>query len=188
MTRVTQFPAYEPSQATRFICTSSTRPSSPVAGWEIYETDTKNTLVYDATLGWIAPWNTAWGRIAYASVSSDQTPITTVTDATGFSATFTALADRRYRLTSYGLFSTNTADNVVRLDICTSGNTVLVRGTGHIVVASNGIAVPAVAYVTPGAGSVTYKCRTQRQGGAGTVTLANSVDNGYLAVEDVGPV
>lgn len=186
MSQVTQYPSAVAS-SNRFICTSSTRPSSPLDGWEIYETDTKNTLVYDSTLGWIAPWNTAWGRVAFASISSDQTPITTVTDATGYSITFTAVAGRRYKLSSYGLFSTTTADNVVRLDICNSSNTVLVRGTGHIVIANNGIAVSAMTFVTPSAGSVTYKCRTQRQGGSGTVTLASSVDNGFLSAEDVGP-
>jgi len=34
-----------------FICTASTRPSSPFSGMTIYETDTKNSLVYDGVVG-----------------------------------------------------------------------------------------------------------------------------------------
>ncbi len=34
------------------ICTSSTRPASPLVGRMIYETDTKNYLIYDGAV-WV---------------------------------------------------------------------------------------------------------------------------------------
>lgn len=37
-----------------FICTSSTRPASPFAGQQIYETDTSKSLIYNGT-AWVAP-------------------------------------------------------------------------------------------------------------------------------------
>jgi hypothetical protein len=110
-----------------------------------------------------------------------------VVDATGLSVTFTAVAGRLYQAVSYGLFSSTTADNVVRLDICNASNTVLRRGSCHIAV--GGVGAQATSQVTLSglSGSTTIKCRTQRQFGSGTITLANSADNGSLEIFDVGP-
>lgn len=47
--------------ATRyFVVTSGTRPSTPLDGDMIYETDTGNVLVYDGA-SWLPPADTAWG-------------------------------------------------------------------------------------------------------------------------------
>jgi hypothetical protein len=135
----------------------------------------------------VRPWNVAWGRVASATATVDQTPITTVVDATGLSVTFTAVAGRLYQAVSYGLFSSTTADNVVRLDICNASNTVLRRGSCHIAVASAGAQATAQVTLSGLSGSTTIKCRTQRWAGSGTITLANSADNGSLEIFDVGP-
>lgn len=50
------------------VCTSTTRPSAPYAGQEIFETDTAKVLVYDGT-GWV--------EIVTAGAWSDFTPVIT---------------------------------------------------------------------------------------------------------------
>jgi hypothetical protein len=133
------------------------------------------------------PWNSAWGRVGSATASSNQTPITTATDATGLSVTFTAVAGRLYEAKSYGLFSSDAASTVIRLDISDSSNNVLRRGSTHVAVASSGIGCLTQVTLAGLSGSTTIKCRTSRQSGAGVVTLANATDNGSLEIFDVGP-
>lgn len=57
------------------VCTSSTRPASPAAGWHIYETDTKKILVHDGTA-----WReNIFGSAAWTSWTPTVTQGTTIT-------------------------------------------------------------------------------------------------------------
>ena len=63
------------------IVTSSTRPSVKWDGLMIYETDTKNTLVWnDAQSAWQQPWNQPWGIIAYQKLTSNSGSFTTLAE------------------------------------------------------------------------------------------------------------
>lgn len=76
------------------ICTSSTRPASPVEGQTIYETDTKKVYVYDgsawkqiATEG--APIPGSVVQMAFGSTSTQVQNLTATRIATGLQATIT---------------------------------------------------------------------------------------------------
>ena len=82
------------------VCTSSTRPATPYEGQMIYETDTDKVLVYNGS-AWYANWNLPWGIVALATSTSTFTVTTTPTISTGMTVTFTAIANRYYRISYY---------------------------------------------------------------------------------------
>ena len=167
------------------ICTSSTRPSSPFAGQQIYETDTSKSLIYSGSV-WQPPWNTAWGSVAApATWAGNSITSTSTADTTLASVTFVAVAGRRYR-TSW-IFDT----------YCGAGYGVNVKvKNGATLIASVAYVggVPAHAnanldgsYVISGisAGS----CTINLTGNSSTATLTyyGSIVAGQFAIEDVGP-
>jgi len=85
------------------VCTSSTRPASPYEGQMIYETDTDRTLVYNGT-AWYANWNSAWGLVALTSSQTSSASISTTETAMLTSSSFTAVANRYYKLSYYEPF------------------------------------------------------------------------------------
>ena len=109
------------------VCASTTRPSVPFEGQQIYETDTNKTLVYDGAT-WIEAYDldtppaAAWA--AQINVQSTSTSLKTSTssatygDMTGLSVTITPSAATSKILVSVDLilgFSTNIDDYFVRL-------------------------------------------------------------------------
>jgi hypothetical protein len=65
----TQWPAVTTGT---IICTSSTRPASPFAGQQIYETDTSNSLIYNGT-AWVSPQAQTVPPMVMARRTSSQT-------------------------------------------------------------------------------------------------------------------
>ena len=87
--QATQWPAVTTGT---IICTSSTRPASPFAGQQIYETDTSKSLIYSGSV-WQPPWNTAWGIVGVGTKSDGAA----VPANTSFcSVTFTPVLNRYY--------------------------------------------------------------------------------------------
>jgi hypothetical protein len=82
------------------VCTSATRPASPVDGMEIYETDTFKTLYYSAAkTGWFPPWNTAWGNLARVTLTGSTAAVGVTTTFTDMNLTNVPVrADRDYRI------------------------------------------------------------------------------------------
>lgn len=150
-----------------------------------------NTGIYvyaGATDGWVRPWNMPWGAIACVNVTSNQTGITTEADVTSLSVTFTALANRQYKVEALVPLSG------------TSGDTARAKLTDASAVVSNDAQVTfgvtaseykVYTYVleTYAAGSITRKVRVVRQAGAGgTVTMAAAATQpAVLLVTDIGP-
>jgi hypothetical protein len=167
------------------VCTSSTRPTNPYTGQTIYETDTDKVLVYDG--GWIPPKNVAQGAVAYAQVTANQGSITTITDVTGLSVTWTAEAARRYKVTAHSMILSSVNDDICQLWITDSSNVaktwaaVASRNTGF------GVTLVATYLINGISGSQTYKVRAQRQSGTGTITtVAAATAPAYILVEDIG--
>lgn len=93
-----------PPQYNRYkICTSVTRPSQPVFGEMIYETDTDKLLIYhNDTVEWQPPWNLPWGVVYEAASSTRFNNVTTASDIhSNLAHTFTAVAGRRYRISGH---------------------------------------------------------------------------------------
>lgn len=180
-----------------FVCTSATRPTGTALydGLTIYETDTNETLVYYATPAqWRRPWRMPWGVVGQANVTANQTGIAaTVTDLTGLSITWTAVANRRYRATFNGTFqvATGAANDTFVLAYTDNGTPT----TFH----QHALVFPTTSYQHIGtvltaietgiaAGSTTRKLRYNRFTGTGTGTLAaSSVEPAQFIIEDIGP-
>ena len=179
--QATQWPAVTTGT---IICTSSTRPASPFAGQQIYETDTSKSLIYSGSV-WQPPWNTAWGSVAApATWGSNSITSTSTADTTLASVTFVAVAGRRYR-TSW-IFDTYCGAGY--------GATAKVKN-GATLIASVAYAVGGASvnlnldggYVISGlsAGSCTINLTANST--TATLTYYGSVVPGQFAIEDVGP-
>ena len=98
------------------VCTSTTRPVSPYEGQHIYETDTDLVKVWSGS-AWveIASMLTKAPRgvIGYARSTANFGITTTLSDITGMTATFTAVANRRYRATFEGFYSVSGTSQVI---------------------------------------------------------------------------
>lgn len=85
-------------------------PASPVEGMTVYDKGADALKVYTtATTTWKAPWNMSWGVVPATAggtsswgyvrlTSSAQSGITSATDITNATVTFTAVANRLYRV------------------------------------------------------------------------------------------
>ena len=176
------------------VCTSTTRPSSPPEGMVIYETDTDKLLGYTtATTGWVPPWNLPWGYIGTTSNTSgtNQTGIgSSTTDVSSCSVTWTAVANRVYRISGIvPAYKQTTADGYVTLSITDSSNTAK-RQTSNLVesAGSGENRTLSIVHFETGiaAGSQTRKLRITTSAGAGEIT-AGSTFFPNITVEDVGP-
>lgn len=85
------------------VCTSSNRPANPFDGMMIYETDTDKTLVWNGS-AWYANWNSAWGLVALTSSQTSSASIGTTETTMLTSPSFTAIANRYYKLSYYEPF------------------------------------------------------------------------------------
>ena len=127
------------------------------------------------------------GEMAYAQVTANQTGITTVVDATGLSATWTAVSSRRYRVTVHALITSTVASDVCQVTITNAANAVqawsaITNGTTGF-----GETVIATKLVTGLSGSTTWKARILRQSGTGTISfVGDATSPAYIIVEDVG--
>jgi hypothetical protein len=127
-----------------------------------------------------------FGFVAYAQRTATQGGIVTATDLTDLTVTFTALANRRYKITSSGMLRSSVSGDTF--------NWVIVRGSTRLSFRSFYTAPVNVAVFsghtiidTPSAGSVTYKIQAERNTGTGTGTLQAVADYpAFILVEDIG--
>jgi hypothetical protein len=123
----------------------------------------------------------------YAEFSaSSQTGITTTADITNSSVTFTALAGRGYRFTCRVALDQVTSDGTAAIFLNRGGADVHYMVQAPLVAASGVYILTGVAVDIPGAGSFTYKLRASTT--AGTLSIDNATSEGYLLIEDIGPL
>lgn len=172
-----------------YICTAATRPGSPFKGQLIYETDTGNLFqYYGATTTWKMPWSLPWGIIGAAEGTSTQSGITSITDLTSMTLTWTAVANRRYHITGQARANKSTNVGAVTLTLRTSGGTVLQEDTLGLDVTNISIANLHIDKMyTPAAGSITVKLSLTSTT-ASVSTTCDSTRPLTLNIIDVGPV
>jgi hypothetical protein len=127
----------------------------------------------------------------YAQITADQTSITTVTDVTSLTVTWTAVSSRRYRI-SFFVGVTHTAITTTGLAqiLITDGSGTQKAKTMLDDVETTGEFRHLVGSVceTGLSGSTTRKIRASTDTGRGTMTVTASPTNpSYILVEDVGP-
>lgn len=127
------------------------------------------------------------GYIGEGKATSDQTGVSTITDVTSASVSFTAIAGRRYKITAHVRADASVSGNIARFTIADSANTVL--QLIDVPVVTSGVSASNSGYVTiaPSAGSYTAKLRLTRLTGSGTVqTRADATFPVSVLVEDIG--
>jgi hypothetical protein len=130
------------------------------------------------------------GWIGYNEVTANQTPITSITDATGLSLTVTAGTSRKVKITGYVGFQSTVGTDIGVLQI-TDGSNVAVNVCNvqcNLTTVAQVIA-HAQAVLNPSSGSNTWKLRVARGGGgSGTLALvAAATTPSFVLVEDIGP-
>lgn len=138
--------------------------------------------------GWLGPWNAAWASVTETVYTSTQ-DLTTLADITGMTVTFTAVANRLYRLTIVGTANNVTAAGGMTLQIVTG-----LSGAGTVIANDQLVCsvvgqFPCIARAplqTPTAGSVSFHARAAA--GAGAFRTNGSASNPWtFSVDDMGP-
>lgn len=166
------------------IVTSGSRPTGSLrpTGAVIYETDTGRWLFWTGA-AWAA---LSSSTIGYAQITANQTGITTITDITSLTVTFTAVAGRRYRISASAFLLSTVAGDVSSLVIADGAGTQLNSSQIDLRITDN-IRGHISHVVVPGAGSKTYKLRASRVSGSGNITVsAGASYPAYILVEDIG--
>jgi hypothetical protein len=134
-------------------------------------------------------WRTqSRGFIGQASITATSAVFTTLADIAGLSVTFTAVANRRYKISASGFIASTVANDTGRLSITDGANAQQQAGNVPLPVANTGYAMGFFVVVTPSAGSVTYKIRGERQAGTGNLTIsAGATLPATILIEDIGP-
>jgi hypothetical protein len=173
------------------VCTAGTRPASPIEGMTIYETDTDKLQIYTtATTLWQPPWNMPWGCVSggYTELLVNGTTTTTTTDIAGLTCTFTAVANRRYKIRAHTQLSSSVAGDYAGVNVADSVGTRLALASTSLPTVSTGVDVTAEVIKTFTAGSTTVKGQVTRVAGTGTITPgAAATAPMFLIVEDIGP-
>ena len=124
------------------------------------------------------------GVMAYYIGGADQTIGTTITDVTGASLTFTAVANRLYRATFEALcYGFATGDNIVMFTDAANTQLDQIQPT---IVANTYIPICFQYVFTTTAGSKNYKVRAN--GGSGNIKFYGGGSRTYsFVIEDIGP-
>lgn len=164
-------------------------PSPQVGQVGVITTGT-NAGVYEysgATVGWTPPWNTGWGEVGRATVTSATTGVTGFADITGLSVTWTAVASRLYRTEVKCRVESSNAGDAILVTICNTSNTILSE-MDTVAIGTNLSQPHYVMYeAAASAGSNTLKARLGRTGSGVAKMNATSTFVAYMTVDDVGP-
>jgi len=124
-----------------------------------------------------------WGRVAYGTSTSNTGPISADTDIV--SATFTAVAGRRYKVSGCVLYVTAGAINAVFAKITDGANAQIQVVNQGAPAAIFGLLTITVEIPPGAAGSRTYKLRAATN--QSTINLNGGVgQTHWIMVEDVG--
>lgn len=170
-------------QRLRYIAANAAAlPATPQVGDEAFQVDIAANLTYQGpTNGWTAPWNVSWGIVGSVT-PSNVTGISSVADLTGMTVTFTAVANRRYRITAQaGNVTSTAASDVAEMTIVDGSGTLILGRAASSTTSMDNIHLQWVKSYT--AGSQTAKAQGRRVSGTGTQTFGGLL----FTVEDAGP-
>lgn len=174
------------------VCTASTRPGSPYAGMQIFETDTGKALTYDGS-GWCLPKNVAGGEVDNATITTPKPSgiVGSEVNISGFNVTTVATSHtRKYRITVDipGIFST-VAGDVMEIFVRNGATTVLGRKLITAGSSSNGDTGATLVIRTTTAAVDTFQVSAQRAAGSGSMSIETLSDRpATMLLEDTGGV
>jgi hypothetical protein len=122
------------------------------------------------------------------TTTMSQSLITTATDLTGATVTWTAIANRNYKIT-YQTYATSTVANAPGTVTLNNGATILQYATTNLIGSASGATINGLYVGTFSAGSVTLKLvGSLGAGGTGTVFFQSVATlPTFILVEDIGP-
>jgi hypothetical protein len=169
---------------------ATTAIPSPVDGQAYYlnsGTATEGTLWWHGS-AYRPSWNMPWGQVGRTELSANTTGITTGTDLTGGTLTFTAVANRLYRVESWVYLVTSTAQSSALLSVLEGATNIILAGGAYTPVGT-GVHIYGTRTTTFTAGSHTLKLRGSVLFGAGSVgtSVAPADRPDFISVTDVGP-
>lgn len=174
--------SYEPMR----ICTSSTHPSSPFEGMQIYEKDTHKWLIWNGVY-FSKPWNMGWGGVAGAGVYGTYGTTETPLSYNPGPVTFTNPGHRNYRIKlNAGIYhGGNYGWQCLRIK--RGGTTIRTLTPTNLQNPANDDRCTCVDEYNdqPPTGPVTYTVTGQCY--MGTATVDVGTQNSILTVEDIGP-
>ena len=197
----TEVQSYLMKQAVIACDATTDYPSSPVEGMTVYDKGLDTLLVYTGS-NWRQPWSMPWGVVkgtaggtslyGFVRYTSNQT-ITgnTTADLTNATLTFTAVANRLYKITGMADFTHTASSTVGSLLVNLDGTTIGVQ-TIAITTPVAGGANDRMAIInqvtTLTAGSHTIKLQATTPTSPGNLTVGGStVVPTIFVVEDIGP-
>jgi hypothetical protein len=132
--------------------------------------------------------NLPFGVVERASNTTLSQNVTTLTDLTSMSVTFTGVANRLYRIEGRVLLKSNEAGNAVSLIIRDGSNTILNLDIISCATVNQDFGAYISHFMTV-TGSYTVKLTCQRQTGSGTITASSAATfPAQLLVTDLGTV
>lgn len=120
-------------------------------------------------------------------LTANSATFTALADIAGFSITFTAVANRMYKIEVFANVSSSVAGDWAALRLRTSGGSQIQSCQCELPVINEEQTLNMVAFVTPGAGSVTYKVSGERLSGTGNIMVeASATMPAIISVQDFG--
>lgn len=172
-------------------------PASPVEGMTVYDKGADALKVYTtATTKFQPPWNLPWGIVtttsggtsgyAYSRSTSTQS-VTTATDVTNATATFTVVANRLYKVTGMAAMTHSAGSTIGSLTIVIDSVTSAgVNIPVNVAGANNDRHAVVTTITTLSAGSHTIKMQAATPSGTLTLQGATAQPTVFM-VEDIGP-
>ncbi len=152
------------------------------AGATYYNSNSNSFRCYENG-GW---HDCSGGSLGYASVTANQTTITTEADLTSLTTTVTVPANHRVRISTQTALQSSVASDQLSLRI-KEGVTVLQTCRTAVVATNLDQNLNCLVILTPTSGSHTYKLSLQRTSGTGNGQLtASATQPAYILVEDIG--
>lgn len=203
-----QVNSYLMKQAVIVCDSSSDYPTSPNEGMAVWDKAADALKIYTtATTGFQPPWNMAWGLVpataggsggyGHATVTSATTGVTTTATAvTNLYVSWSAVQNRRYRITVVGHVLSTIAGDTMRVllyDNTTIASGNIVTSIDVVNSSTTNATVANLIYSETAASTATLTRQVAivRGGGTGTVQFfAESVSpfrSGRIVVEDIGP-
>ena len=165
---------------------TAARPASPYEGQVIYQKDTDQLLVWNGT-AWYPNWNTAWGQVALTTNTTTDSTIT-AEEVQITSASFTAIANRYYRVTYHEpkmYITAGTTEITMRIRLTNISGTV--QQTAVSVGSGTYGQTATTSIVKTFAAGATVLVATLVAAAATGSAERSATQVAYLLVEDIGP-
>jgi len=164
--------------------------TAPVVGMATYisSNDANEGLLTRSSAGqWRLPWNMPWGRVGSALVGATMTSGTSgsMSDLSGLSVTFTAIANRYYKVSMMISNLNSSVAQTINIIFANGSSAQLANCANAYLAAGTSTGVSGFMLATPSAGSFTIKAMAAAS--SATAATTGSSWTNWLIVEDIGP-